>query len=138
MFVGASGRPARAPEPAAGGGVLKGRFAGGPAPGGSQNRFPGGAHPGKTDIMSRGPVPLRLTRSPPGQERRAPDSSPGGIRRGTPDDPGVSAAGRGGRTGGRAMRPGEGTAALGPRGGGGEGDLPEIATQWELVRDPAH
>jgi hypothetical protein len=30
------------------------------------------------------------------------------------------------------------TAAKEPRGGGGEGDLPEIATQWDLVRDPGH
>jgi hypothetical protein len=36
------------------------------------------------------------------------------------------------------MKPVEATAAPQPRGGGGEGDLPEIATQWELVRDPAH
>jgi hypothetical protein len=32
----------------------------------------------------------------------------------------------------------EGTGAREPRGDSAEGDLPEIATQWELVRDPAH
>jgi hypothetical protein len=36
------------------------------------------------------------------------------------------------------MDPTDANAPREPRGAAGEGDLPEIATQWELVRDPAH
>jgi hypothetical protein len=36
------------------------------------------------------------------------------------------------------MDPIDVTGLPGPSGDGGEGSLPEIATQWELIRDPAH